>query len=285
MGSNILVIFGAVIRSLTSSLSIVLAVIIAAALIFVVSFFVLYRVTPFSTAEQLSLISVKFKWYDFFRWKMVDFKRRGGKAKIFPEFGFTVFVGRQGSGKTISMVNYLYETKKHYPDCVIVSNFKCALSDLQMTDWRDFFNIRNGENGVVFAIDEIHSEYDSSKWRDFPESLLSEISQQRKQKIKIIASSQAFKRIAKPMREQTYSVVECRTRFGRLTSCKEYDAFEYDLLDTIYAIGSKIKPYRSFSFIQSDNLRSCYDTFEKIERLARSEFIPRGDRGNDIDSI
>lgn len=149
-----------------------------------------------------------------------------------------------------------------------------------MNDWRDFFEIRNGDKGVIFAIDEIHSEYDSSKWKDFPESLLSEISQQRKQRVKIVATSQCFKRIVKPMREQTFSVVECRTFFKRWTFCKEYDAFEYDCLESSYAVNSPIKPLNSYSFIQSDELRSCYDTYEKIERLEKTDFLSRSERGS-----
>ena len=148
-----------------------------------------------------------------------------------------------------------------------------------MTSWRDLLTVRNGDKGVVFAIDEIHSEYDSASWRDFPESLLSEISQQRKQRIKIVATSQVYARVAKPIREQTFSVIECRTYFHRLTCCKEYESFLYDLISTPFVTsGSSVKPWRKYSFVQSDALRNSYDTFQKIERLAGRDFLARADK-------
>lgn len=243
-------------------------------------FFIRHRVLPITAEAKLAALKIKHKVYDMLRWLLVDFKRARARAyKPFEEFGFTVFVGRQGAGKTVSMVHYLYEMKKIYPEAKIVTNFACTLADYKMNDWRDFFEIRNGDKGVIFAIDEIHSEYDSSKWKDFPESLLSEISQQRKQRVKIVATSQCFKRIVKPMREQTFSVVECRTFFKRWTFCREYDAFEYDCLESSYAVNSPIKPLDKYSFIQSDELRNCYDTYEKIERLEKTDFLSRSERG------
>ena len=149
-----------------------------------------------------------------------------------------------------------------------------------MTDWRDLLTIRNGTKGVIFAIDEIHSEYDSSKWADIPEDLLSEISQQRKQRVKIIASAQFFGRVAKPLREQAVSVVACRTLFGRLTLNREYDALEYiSVIDNPLAAAQKIKPLRKSSFVQSDFLRQCYDTYAKVERMRQTKFIRRSERG------
>lgn len=248
--------------------------------LYIFGFFVRYRVNLKTPVDKLIALEIKSKGYDLFRWKLVDYHRRlSCSFKRFPEFGFSVLVGKQGAGKTIALVDYLERMRELYPECLIVTNFKYDHAHHRMTDWRDFFEIRNGEKGVIFAIDEIHSEYDSSNWRDFPESLLSEISQQRKQCIKIVATSQVFLRLAKPMREQTFSVIECKTFMKRLTRCKEYDAFEYGMLDTLYNVGKKIKPIRSYSFVQSDYLRNCYDTYEKIERLSREQFIPRNERG------
>ena len=258
-------------------------VLAAAVLVFlyITVFFVRFRILPTSAEVKLAALKIKHKGYDLMRWLLVDFKRaRARTYKPFEEFGFTVFVGRQGAGKTVSMIEYLFRMKKEYPDCIIVTNFKCSLADKQMEDWRDFFEIRNEDKGVIFAIDEIHSEYDNSKWKDFPENLLSEISQQRKQRVKIVATSQAYKRMVKQMREQAFSVVECKTYFKRFTRCKVYDAFEYDNMESIYVTDNKIKALDRYSFVQTDELRSCYDTYEKIERLGRSEFIPRSERGS-----
>ena len=177
------------------------------------------------------------------------------------------------------MVHYLDQMKERYPDCIVVANFDYYQADRIMTDWRDLLEIRNGTDGVIFAIDEIHSEYDSSKWNDIPEDLLSEISQQRKQRVKIIASAQFFTRVAKPLREQAVTVVSCNTFLGRLTINREYDALDYAcIVDNPLVARKRIKPLRKTSFIQSDFLRQCYDTYAKVERMRKTSFSPRSAR-------
>lgn len=259
---------------------------VSALISFLLSFFVVCRVTPWTKAEQLTGLKIRLKWHDLLRWLIVDIKTRPLRANQFNEYGFSIFVGKQGAGKTISMVEYLHRIKERYPECLIITNFACSVADRVMVSWRDLLTVRNGDKGVVFAIDEIHSEYDSASWRDFPESLLSEISQQRKQRIKIVATSQVYARVAKPIREQTFSVIECRTYFHRLTCCKEYESFLYDLISTPFVTsGSSVKPWRKYSFVQSDTLRNSYDTFQKIQRLAGRDFLARADKARNGSTI
>lgn len=268
--------FGALLGLLQWGLGSVLLLLAA----FICSFFLACRQNPFRLdATKLRGAEIDFKYHDLLRWVLVDFLERDQRRGEFREYGFTFFVGRQGAGKTISMVQYLEEMRQQYPDCLIAANFEYDGADRIMTDWRDLLNIRNGTDGVIFAIDEIHSEYDSSKWNDIPEDLLSEISQQRKQRVKIIASAQFFTRIAKPLREQAMTVVSCNTFLGRLTINREYDSLDYALLiDNPVAVRRKLKPLRKSSFVQSDHLRQCYDTYAKVERMRRTEFSPRSSR-------
>lgn len=251
-----------------------------ALLAFLLFFLVRYHINPFRvSAKSLEMLSIKFKPYELMRWLLWDFLTRKERSALFKPYGFTFFIGRQGSGKTISMVQYLNTIKKKYPNCIIVTNFAYAHADHRMTDWRDFFEIRNGTNGVIFAIDEIHSEYSSAAWKDFPENLLSEISQQRKQKVKIISTSQVLSRVAKPLREQAFSVVVCETFFGRYTRNREYDCAEFmSVSENLFKIKKKLKTLWKSSFVQSNDLRNCYDTFEKIEQMKKIEFIPRNER-------
>lgn len=245
-------------------------------------FFIRYQFNPLHlNVKELKLPYIRYKYLDLFRWLLVDFLERDKHRGEFREYGFTFYIGRQGAGKTISMVRYLEVMKERYPNCLVVTNFDYYLADHIMADWRDLLTIRNGTKGIIFAIDEIHSEYDSSKWADIPEDLLSEISQQRKQRIKIIASAQFFGRVAKPLREQAVTVVACKTVFGRLTLNREYDALEYaSIVDNPLVAARKIKPLRKSSFVQSDYLRSCYDTYAKVERMRKTKFIPRSGRGH-----
>lgn len=248
---------------------------------FFASFFVLYKLNPFKfTLRRLKRLKVKWKYHDLFRWKLVDYIERRRHKGEFKEYGFTFFVGRQGSGKTISMVDYLRRMKERHPNCMIVTNFKCKYSDFIMCDWRDLLEVRNGTDGTIFAIDEIQSEYSASAWKDVPESLLSEISQQRKQRVKIVATAQYFCRVAKPLREQACAVVACSTWLGRLTRNVLYDSVDYSMvIDNPNVVKRKVRPLSKISFVQSDFLRHCYDTYEKIERMRKIDFIPRNQRG------
>lgn len=244
-------------------------VLLAGVIAFLASFFVTAKLNPLKLSPAImEKLELKWKWHDLFRWILYDLLLKKTKSDRFTPYGLTVFVGPQGTGKTISMVNYLDRMKKKYPHAVIVANFGYSKADFTMLDWDDLLNIRNGEEGVIFAIDEIHSEYSSASSKDVPESLLSEVSQQRKQRIKIVASSQFFSRIAKPIREQTRDVVVCKTYFGRLTVNRRYDAYQYALvIDNPNAVKKRLRPLEKGSFVQSNRLREEYDTMEKIQRM------------------
>lgn len=228
--------------------------------------------------EALRQIDLRFKWHDLLRWLIVDMKTTDSRRDEFGQYGMTVYVGRQGAGKTMAMVDYLERMRDQFPQCLIVTNFGYDGADMRMKDWRDFLEIRNDEQGVIFAIDEIQSEFSAAAWKDFPESLLSEVCQQRKQRVKIVATAQYFTRIAKPLREQAKTVVTCKTSFGRLTRTREYDALDYAMLAD-GATRHKMKSLSRHSFVQSDELRSSYDTYEKIKRMSKEVFIPRDQRG------
>ena len=134
-----------------------------AAIAFLAGFFISCRFHPLHlTADKLRKPYIRFKYYDLLRWLLVDFLERGLHAGEFREYGFTFYVGRQGTGKTISMVRYLELMKAKYPNCLIVTNFQYFQADYIMESWRDLLTIRNGTDGVIFAIDEIHSEYSAA---------------------------------------------------------------------------------------------------------------------------
>jgi hypothetical protein len=218
------------------------------------------------------------KIIDFIRWKIVDVIRLFKNGIGFEEYGLTIFCGRQGGGKTMAMTEYLERMKKKFPDLIIVSNYGYKGQDKDMESWHDLVEIRNGTKGVIFAIDEIQNEFDSTKWKDFPEQLLSQVTMQRKQRIKIVATSQVFTRVVKQLREQCYEVVECRTLFGRWTFTKCYDAIDYNAVIDFPDKKRKLFKLWKYSFIQSDYLRDRYDSYQIIEKLKTIELLPRTER-------
>lgn len=215
------------------------------------------------------------KIFTFFKWKWHDAKELKRNPHLFREFGLTMFTGRQGAGKTMAMVEHLEQLRKRYPRAIIVTNFGYLKEDHAFNSWQDLFEIRNGEEGVIFCIDEIQNEFSSASSKNFPESLLSEITQQRKQKIKILATSQVFMRVAKPLREQCFEVVECITVLGRWTFAKCFDADDYNMIVDSNKPEMKMKVRRKWrkNFIQDNAIRELYDSYAKVERMKKTEYI------------
>lgn len=215
------------------------------------------------------------KFFKFWYWKFKDIKEFKKNPDLFREFGLTMFTGRQGAGKTMAMVEHLEQLRTRYPKALILTNFGYEHETKPFESWRDLFDVRNGEQGVIFCIDEIQNEFSSATSKHFPETLLSEITQQRKQKIKILATSQVFTRVAKPLREQCFEVVECFTLAGRWTFAKCFDADDYNAAIDSNNPDKKLKMRRKWrkNFIQDNVIREKYDSYAKVERMKRTEYI------------
>lgn len=208
----------------------------------------------------------------FIYYVVVDFWARIFGKKIFNEFGFTLYCGRQGAGKTMGMVWYLENIREQYPECMIITNFGYIHETQPMKTWEDIIQIRNGVKGVVFAIDELQNEYSSNAWKDFPEEILSQITQQRKQRIKIIGTSQVFTRVVKQIREQCFEVVECKTWLGRWTHLHAFDAVDYNSTFGEPNLKNALPRVWKQSFIQTNQMRELYNSYDVIEKLASTTY-------------
>ena len=193
------------------------------------------------------------------------------KSNKFRDYGMTTYVGRQGSGKTMSMVEHLERYRKQYPDIKIMTNFGYIHQDKPLTDWQQLIDERC-DAGIVFAIDEIQNEFDVYESRNFNLEILKVITQQRKQGIKILASSQVFTRVSKPLREQTFEVVECHTVGGRWTFQKCFDADDYNLFIDSTDPEKAFKVPRKYrkSFVQNNEIRNLYDSYAVIKSMEKT---------------
>lgn len=192
------------------------------------------------------------------------------KENKFTAYGMSVYVGRQGSGKSISMVGELERIRRDFPDVKILTNFGYKNQDFALNDWQQLIDFRS-ESGVVFAIDEIQNEFDVYDTRNFNLEILKVVTQQRKQGIKILATSQVFSRVSKPLREQSYEVIECFTIAGRWTFQKCFDADDYNAFVDSIDPEKKFKVRRKYrrNFVQSDKIRSLYNSYEVIESMKK----------------
>ena len=140
---------------------------------------------------------------DFFRTLKFkrDFKRI--HTDYFQPEGLLVFCGCQGSGKTLSAVNYISKLSYEYPKCIIVSNTELTNLNpvskvVEYNGMKSLTDIENGEFGVLYFIDEIHLEFNSLESKNIGPEVFTEIAQQRKQRKHIVGTSQVYGRLAKP---------------------------------------------------------------------------------------
>ena len=217
------------------------------------------------------------KFFKFFKQRYLDYKEFMANPDLFREYGMTMYCGRQGDGKTTAMIEHLERLRRKYPNAIIVTNFGYKYEHMSFDSWQQLLEIRNGEKGVIFAIDEIQNEFNTNHSKAFPEDLLAEITQQRKQRIKLLSTSQVFLRVAKPLRENTYEVVECKTLGGCWTFTKCFDADDYnDLIDNKgNAPEAKMKLKRKYrkNFVHDKELRELFDSYAKVKRMRKLEYV------------
>ena len=192
------------------------------------------------------------------------------KPDFFPYSGVHIVCGEQGAGKTVTVAYVLREIKKLYPKVKICTNFGYKAQDDELTHWEGLVFKNNGFEGEIDVLDEIQNWFSSNESKDFPVEMLQEISQQRKQRKMIFGTAQVFERVAKPLREQAHFVYKPLTIFGCLTIVRVYKP----KIDSDGQI-KKTRMRTCFFFVHDEELRDCYDTYRKVERLAKGGFSPR----------
>ena len=111
--------------------------------------------------------------------------------------GLLVFCGEQGSGKTLSAVQYVKRLCEEYPRAILCTNVQISglspATEVVEYDGLDCLkNLENGYYGVIYLIDEIHLEFNSLESKNIDIEVMIEVSQQRKQRKHIIGTSQVY---------------------------------------------------------------------------------------------
>lgn len=128
----------------------------------------------------------------------------------FPYAGMWIFSGQQGSGKTLLLMHLLKQIIKDYPKALIVSNISIfGVPCIPYSGVEDFEKYKNGADGVIFVIDEIHILFNALESKNMPLSTMQVWSQNRKNRRLILGTSQRFNRVSKGVREQTTWNYEC----------------------------------------------------------------------------
>jgi hypothetical protein len=124
-------------------------------------------------------------------------------ANFIPVHGLIIFEGRQGSGKTSSMVHYIHDLQKQYPHVKVITNFEYASQETPLVDWRQLITYKNGFEGVVVGIDELQNWFSSKQSANFPPEMLSVVTQNRKNRRVILGTARSCYMVTKDIRSQT----------------------------------------------------------------------------------
>lgn len=188
-----------------------------------------------------------------------------------PEFfshqGMIIFEGRQGSGKTTSMVEYAMHMQKEYPLAKCITNLAYTKEDEALTDWRMLINYKNGIRGVIVCMDELQNWFSSNDSKNFPPEMLEVITQNRKNRRIILGTAQNFYLLSKAIRTQTTEVRRCATLLGCLTIVRRFEP----VLDAEGNV-AEWKKRGMYFFVHNKELRDSYDTFKVIQRLSKVGF-------------
>ena len=193
------------------------------------------------------------------------------KSKEFKDYGIDIYVGRQGDGKTVSLTDKLDYYRSNFPNAKIYTNYGYKHQTGALSDWKQILELKNGTDGVVFGIDEIHKEFDLYDSRNFNTDLLGLISQQRKQHIKILGTAQVYSDVNVKLRRQTFAVIECRTIFKRWTFQRAFDALEYNKVVDNPDGKKKVTRLWRKNLVQDKNLRNAFDTELVISNMKQLE--------------
>lgn len=195
--------------------------------------------------------------------------RKENPDYFYPE-GLLVFCGSQGSGKTLSAVQYVKKLCIEYPRAVLVTNTKIngLPAHTAVVPYNGIESLTSHENGlcgVIYFIDEIHLEFNSLESKNVPIEVMIEVSQQRKQRKHIVGTSQVYMRMAKPLREQIKNVVICKNFFKCIQFNKLIDG------ESAHEENGKLKfdTVKNIIWFHSPKLYNSYDTYAKMKRYRK----------------
>lgn len=198
-------------------------------------------------------------------------------ADFFPYQGMIIFEGRQGSGKTISMVRYVKDMQYEFPDALCTTNLAFTDENKPLKTWTMLIDYKNGYKGVIVAMDELQNWFSSNDSKNFPPEMLSLITQNRKNRRIILGTSQNFYLLAKAIRSQATEVRRCATYFGCLTVVRRLEP----ILDSEGNV-VEWKKRGIYCFVHDKELRDSYNTWKVIENLRKSGFKENVNRENDV---
>lgn len=222
------------------------------------------------------IVFVGYFVYDVFLY----FKNRG--YNDFNYYGLHLYTGAFGASKTSAMVRQAYIYAKRYKQLTIVSNVELHNfpEHTNIIPLKSPADILNAPRDTLVLIDEIGTIFNS---RDFsknrgsvPKPLYQHLCQNRHRNMMILATCQHYDQLDRQLRQITATVTDCSIfpcyPFSRLSTLLRYDGREYDRWYSNTAV-SKPMPLSSDIYIQTNKIRSLYDTRELVKSMLSAEYV------------
>ena len=192
-------------------------------------------------------------------------------------YGIYGYFGLPGKGKTMGMCHELKRLREKFGDQIyIMTNFCYNDEDFQFTSWKDL--LKEYDKPLVCAWDEVQNEFNSRDFKSFPIALLTLLTQVRKKNgIQILYTAQRWHFVDKNFRSLSFGCYECNTVAGVFTITRMYDPVDYDNLcsQSDYDKRRRIHPIKTESFLQTEDLRNCYDSYKMLETAKSKEYMGR----------
>ena len=204
---------------------------------------------------------------------------------VFEEFGLHIYVAKFGQGKTCSMVRDAYNLCCRYKGLTVLTNISLSgfPEDTKIVPLKTAQDILNAPDNTIVLIDEIGTIFNS---RDFnsagngkrggvPKPVFQMLCQCRHRHIVIYGTTQDWMFLDKQLRQISADVTVCSAwlhhPFSRMITNRVYDAREYTMF-----FDNPMLPLTEISvdcYVQTDKLRSLYDTKEMVATMLTMEYI------------
>jgi len=212
--------------------------------------------------NKIKNTTIPIKLLEFIKWKLIDLYRLIKYPQKPHLYGIRCIVGMYGSGKTMTMAYLALKYRKKYGDKIyITSNFGLAIQDFAFNDLEQL--TIQYDKPIIFFFDEAQMEFPSSD-RVLPKPVRQALSLNRKGNGKMIYwASQDEELVHKGFRRLTIEYLQVKTLFKRYTRIRTYLAMDYEQMRAEVDVNKKrkIKPIWRESYIQSDYIRSLYNSF------------------------
>lgn len=214
------------------------------------------------TRQKIKDFNTNILFLELIKWKIIDLYRAKKYGKTLHLYGVRCLTGMYGCGKTMAMTKLALDLrKKHGDDIYICTNFGLLIQDFEFKDVK-----QTGvqyDKPIVFMWDEVQNEFPATE-KVFPKEIRQALSLNRKGNGKMFYwASQDHELVHKTIRRLTIEYGVCKTIFGRYTKVRWYRDYDYRALYEEVDINKKMKihPFKKMKFIQTDFIRSLYNSF------------------------